>query len=233
MTPTMELKKFDISEMSTISTMSANILIYGQKQVGKSTLVRHLVSQIKNIARGVAILPTCDVEKDFLSEKVQTRFIYISELIDGLIYGQKNSKKKNLDENAYVFLDDCLDEVDWKNDRNMRELIINGRLLKISTILNTSDSNSIGKIDSWSLGNFDFIFIFQHNKMQLQKLYKNLHFYTGIFENFETFNAIVEKYCQDYGCIVINNYNTGQSDKFEDIVSWYKAEFSSGITKAN
>jgi len=68
--------------------------------------------------------------------------------------------------------------------------------------------------------NFDFIFIFFSNYINIQK--KIWEQYAGMFDTFDSFKYVFNKCTTNYGCMVINN--RVNSENIEDIVYWWRAE---------
>ena len=61
----------------------------------------------------------------------------------------------------------------------------------------------------------DYVFIFKENIESTRiQLYNN---YAGCFPTFESFCDAMDRYTEDFGCLVIRN-------AYEDNVFWYKAE---------
>ena len=67
----------------------------------------------------------------------------------------------------------------------------------------------------------DYVFILKENIYQNRKrLYDH---YCGMFPSLDIFQQVFLPCTEDYQCMVINNTNI--SNKVEDIVFWYKADY--------
>ena len=114
-------------------------------------------------------------------------------------------------------MDDCLYDNDWKKDKIIREIFMNGRHWGIMFVLLMQ--YAIG-IPPNLRSNIDWVFLLRENNFQnRKKLYEN---YAGMFHNFEMFCQTMDACTENYECLVI--HNGAKSNKLEDQVFWYKAE---------
>jgi hypothetical protein len=114
-------------------------------------------------------------------------------------------------------MDDCLYDNDWKKDKVIREIFMNGRHWGCFFIL--SMQYAIG-IPPNLRSNIDWVFLLRENIVQnRKKLYEN---YAGMFHTFEMFAQTMDECTENFECLVI--HNGSKSNKLEDQVFWYKAE---------
>lgn len=218
----LKLKKFDMSMIGDGDT----VILLGKRNTGKSYLTKDLLYHKKHIPVGTVISGT-EGANGFFSEFVPSTLVY--EEYDPLILQkfwkrQMSLKKKikggqkDIDNRAYLVFDDCLaDSGDWKNDKIVRRLFMNGRHIDIFFILTMQYPIGIGP----SLRtNIDFVFILRENNYAIRK--KIYEHYAGNFKTFEFFCEIMDQCTENYECLVINNKS--KSNKLEDQVYWYKAE---------
>jgi hypothetical protein len=216
----LKIRKFDISTMAFDST----ICCVGKRRTGKSMLVRDIMYHFRHIPKGCVFsgtehcspffrnfVPDMYISKEYDSDALEKIF----EKQDAIINRDGGKTERN---NIFLVMDDMLaDSANWKKDRQIRELLMNGRHRNIFFILTMQ----------YPLGippdlrtNLDYVFIFRENILANRKrIWEN---FAGIIPKFSIFVSILEQCTEDYTCLVINN--NSQSNKLEDIVFWYKAE---------
>tara|TARA_Y100000389_G_C17470948_1_gene530726 strand:- start:4231 stop:4962 length:732 start_codon:yes stop_codon:yes gene_type:complete len=146
---------------------------------------------------------------------------YTPELIEKFVNRQKymvTNKKKNPE--AFLILDDMMaDSKKIMKDTNIRFIYLNGRHFKITMI--TAAQFSLDSGGPSIRANIDYVFLLRENVVANQeKLYK--HFF-GIFPTFNMFQQTLMACTENYGMLVLDN--TSRSNKIEDCVFWYRAEF--------
>ena len=123
----------------------------------------------------------------------------------------------DIDNRAFLIMDDCLYDNDWKKDKRIREIFMNGRHWGIFFILLMQ--YAIGIAPNLRC-NIDWVFLLRENSYQnRKKLYEN---YAGMFYNFEMFCQTMDACTENYGCLVI--HNGSKSNKIEEQVYWYCAD---------
>jgi len=217
-----QLKKFN---MSMIRDDSVVVLI-GKRNTGKSYLTKDLLFHHQDLPAGTIISPTENANK-FYTDFIPPIFIhdeYEPKITDEFIKRQKNLKKritvngeKDIDNRAFLIMDDCLYDNDWKKDKVIREIFMNGRHWGIFFLL--SMQYAIG-IPPNLRSNIDWVFLLRENNFQnRKKLYEN---YAGMFYTFEMFCQTMDACTENFECLVI--HNGAKSNKLEDQVYWYKAD---------
>ena len=123
----------------------------------------------------------------------------------------------SLDNAYFLVLDDLLsDAKNWKNDRQIRELLMNGRHYGLTTWI--SLQYPLG-IPPDLRTNLDFIFIFREPiRANRKRLYEN---FAGCVGSYDEFQVILDQCTSDYSCLVVDN--TTKSNNIEDMVFYWRA----------
>ena len=218
-------KKFEIKNIQDNSA----ICLIAKRNSGKSWLVKDILFHKKDIPAVIIISPT---EKlgGFYNKFVPNTFIYneykhsiltkIFKRQELLIEKNKQRQlkgKNKIDERLLLVMDDCLASKSvWAKDKNIFELLCNGRHYSITFVLTMQ--YSLG-IQPELRSNFDFVFLLSEDFANNQKrLYEH---YAGIFDSFDTFKQIFIKMTDNYGCMVLNSQI--KSHELQNKVFWYKA----------
>ena len=199
------------------------VVMIGKRNTGKSFLTKDLLYYKKHLPVGTVISPTENANR-FYSDIVPPIFIhdeYTPTVVSSFMKKQKKMKKRklsgdNIDNKAFLILDDCLYDADWKKDKRIKEIFMNGRHWNIQFVL----------IMQYALGippnlrtNIDYTFILREPYIANRKrIYEN---FAGMFPTFESFCQVMDQCTENYECLVIDN--NAQSNKLEDQVFWYKA----------
>ncbi len=222
----LELKKFDPSCIKSDSV----IVFIGKRNTGKSYCMKDILSYHKDLPVGIVISPT-EVANNYFEKFIPNMLIYdeyeptiIQRFVDRQINinKQKNDQIKkfgrsDIDNRAFLILDDCLYDKTWPTDKNIRSIFMNGRHYKIFFLITMQFCLGLPPI---LRANIDYVFIFKNNLIkEREKLFNH---YAGVFNDFNTFCTVMDKCTEDYECLVIDNKI--QSNKLEDQVKWYKAK---------
>lgn len=206
----MELKKFDMRKIKNDEIL----LTIGRRNCGKSFLVKDFLYFNKDISSGIVITP----KKNFYEKIMPSNLIYNDydkNIIENLIKKQKEKQlinKNKIDDTEFLILDNCL--YDFKNDE-IKELILSCKYLKIKFMLTIQISSSLS---SNLRSNIDYVIILKEN-INRKMLYEH---YLKTFTTLDIFNELMDKYTENYGCLVINCKT--ESKKLEDKIFWYKAD---------
>lgn len=216
----LQLKKFNMNQIKDDEV----IVLIGKRNTGKSYMTKDLLYYHRNLPAGTVICPTESANR-FYSDIVPPILIheeYSPAIINNFIKRQKNLKKKmlnedkNIDNRAFLILDDCLYDNGWTKDKHIREIFMNGRHWGIMFIL--AMQFALG-IPPNLRSNIDYVFILRENIVSNRKrLYEH---YAGMFPTFEMFCSTMDQCTENYECLVI--HNSAKSNKLEDQVYWYKA----------
>ena len=217
----LKLKKFNMNMIKDDSV----VVMIGKRNTGKSFLTKDLLFHHQDLPAGTVISPTEHANK-FYSNIVPPIFIhseYEPKITNEFMKRQKTLKKrimggeKDIDGRAFLIMDDCLYDNDWKKDKVIREIFMNGRHFNIFFLLLLQ--YAIG-IPPNLRTNIDWVFILRENNWQNRK--KLYECYAGMFHTFEMFCQTMDACTENFECLVI--HNGSKSNKIEDQVFWYKAE---------
>jgi len=220
----LRLSKFDprtIEERRTKGQGPATCVFIGKRGTGKSTLVADILYHCRKIPIGVAISATEDGNA-FYSNYVPELFIhseYKSDVVQSVVTRQKKvvSKDKDIKNDAFLLLDDCMYDKKMIRDPNIRGIFMNGRHWRITFMITMQYCMDLPPD---LRANIDYIFILRENIIQNQeKLYKN---FFGIFPHMDTFKEVMTACTEGYDCLVLDN--TSRSNKITDCVFWYRAK---------
>lgn len=222
----LELKKFDITSITDDSV----VVFIGKRRTGKSFLVRDLLYHHRDLPIGTLISATESANR-FYSDMIPSLFIhdeYTPEIIDNVVKRQKLIIKKinkdkerygkcGIDPRAFLILDDCLFNNNWVRDKNVIQIFLNGRHIKMMFMITMQ--YALGVPPSLRT-NIDYVFILRENNMaNRRRIYEN---YAGMIPSWELFNEIMNQCTENYECLVLKV--NAQSNKLEDQIFWYKAE---------
>ena len=220
------LKKFDMRNIKDDTT----VVMLGKRNTGKSVLVKDLLYYKKHIPFGTVISAT-ESANGFYQKHVPGNLIYEEFNTDLILNALKRQKlmlarmekekaqtgRTRIDPNCFLILDDCLFDNTWSRTKEMRYVFMNGRHLKILSIITMQ----------YPLGvppalrtNIDYVFVLRENVFSNRKrIYEQ---YAGMFPTFDYFCQIMDQCTENYECLVI--HNGAKSNKIEDQVFWYKAD---------
>jgi hypothetical protein len=222
----LELRKFD---PSTIKSDSVVVFI-GKRNTGKSYCMKDILSYHKELPVGIVISPT-ESANNYFEKFIPNMLIYdeyqpaiVKRFLDRQVNINKHKNEQikkygssDIDNRAFLILDDCLYDKSWPTDKNIRSIFMNGRHYKIFFLITMQYCLGLPPI---LRANIDYVFIFKNNLIkEREKIYNH---YAGIFNDFSTFCTVMDKCTDNYECLVIDN--KVQSNKLEDQVKWYKAK---------
>lgn len=226
------LKKFDIT---TVRDDSVCVFIAARNS-GKTVLVKDLLYYKRDFPLGTVISPTEDSNRAFAAI-IPSPLIhdgYTPEIIDKVLKRQRivikqaekevcSYGKTSIDPRAFLVMDDCMFDNDWKKDKNMRYIFSNGRHRKLLLLMTLQ--YVIG-IPPDLRANIDYVFIMREKNYQNRKKLYDL--YCGVFPTYDMFCKVMDVVTEGYGCLVIDN--TSRSNKLTDNVFWYEAEMHNNFT---
>ena len=212
----------------------AAICMIAKRASGKSYIVRDILKKKNDISAAMVIAPT-DKMSGFYDEFIPSIYIhyeYESQKLTQLFHRQKILIQKNkdrakegkvlIDTRVILVMDDCLaDKKSWMKDKNIAELLQNGRHYHITFILTMQ--YALG-ITPELRSNFDYIFLlgedFNNNK---KKLYDH---YAGMFPSYDIFAQVFQQVTVAYESMVLNN--RVKSANIGEKVFWFKADMPKG-----
>lgn len=199
------LEKFDLNKVSP----GDNIFIIGKPGCGKTVLISKIINQFQDCPVEMVISPTEALER-FYIKNVKSKIIYkhySPEFLSRFIKNQITDINDHaiLDSGCFVILDNCLLKSDYNNDKVLSDLLVNGYFYQTTSIIATVCPFGFGKYFSTSM---DYIFIFRNTHyIYLQCIYED---YFSTLVSYEIFTKIMDKYTQDYMCIVIDCKDSGK-----------------------
>ena len=223
---TLNLKKFDITSITDDSV----VVFIGKRRTGKSWLLKNLLYYHRDIPIATIISSTETANK-FYGDIVPSLFIHdevTPSLLENVVGRQKTIRKQmdkekrrtgscNIDPRALVVLDDCMHDKSWVNNKNIRELFMNGRHWKVFFMVALQFPLGIPPV---LRTNIDYVFISRENSMNNRKrIYDN---YASIFPTFDMFCTVMDQCTENYECLVVQT--NALSNKLQDQVFWYKAQ---------
>jgi hypothetical protein len=126
---------------------------------------------------------------------------------------EKQESQKNA---AFLILDNCCHQINWKTSKNMAYIFNNVRQLQVCSMITMPYPLSIPPRLRACI---DFVFIFKDTDVEhKRRLYEQ---YAGMFKSFEDFSQMMDQCTENFDCLVIDN--TRKSNKIEDLVfrfSW-------------
>jgi hypothetical protein len=239
----MKLKRFDMNSISNNKNGNKRdnvIVVIGKNQTGKSVLVRDFLYHNQDIPIGTIISGKEDAT-EFYEKIVSESFIhneYSSYLIEKFLqrqrmvmrqYDKERFKYNNngfyyqeptINPRSFVVLEDFFNENLWEN-KILRRLFINSRCFRITLLITLYNPL---RLPPGLKSNIDYIFILREqlrDNNYRKGIYNN---YADIFPTFESFCQTMDKYTENYGCLVIDN-NTRVEATLDEKVFWYKADF--------
>lgn len=222
----LKLRKFDMRMIKDDSV----VVMLSKRGCGKSILIKDMMSYHTDIPLAMVISPT-EEANGFFGDFVPNIFLhdeYDPKRMESLINRQKRVIRQikreksmygtcNIDPRAFIIMDDCMyNAASWNRDSNIRYLFLNGRHVKVLTVVSTQYAHSLPPT---LRTNIDYIFILRENVLKNRKIiFEN---FAGMFQSFELFCTVLDQTTENYECLVVCNKT--QSNKLEDCVFWYKA----------
>jgi len=222
-----KIKKFNPKNIS----LNSKILFIGKSKSGKSWVMKDIMYNLRHkLAHGIAMCPT-DTLNRFYPQFVPSIFTYENVdlvVIKKFLSYQIALKKINIDRikhhkklkpyHGYIIMDDCFSSVlDWKNSKEIKRILYEGRHYKLLYLL--SMQYSLG-IPPEYRSNFDYIILMSDNiEKNKKRLYEH---YAGIFPNYDDFKIAFDEITDNYRCMVI--INDPKLKHISDVIQWYKAK---------
>ena len=165
----LELRKFDPSVIKSDSV----VVFIGKRNTGKSYCMKDILSYHKDLPVGIVISPT-ETANNYFEKFIPNMLIYdeyepsiVKKFLDRQINinKQRNDQIKKfgsseIDNRAFLILDDCLYDKTWASDKNIRSIFMNGRHYKIFFLITMQYCLGLPPI---LRANIDYVFIFKNN----------------------------------------------------------------------
>jgi hypothetical protein len=198
----------------------SKIVVIGKPGTGKTTLITSLLYHKKHIFPTALVVSGTEDSNGHYSKIFPSAFVHNktnNNIIENFIKRQKLAKQYLSNPWSILLLDDCTDDPKIFNDPLYQGLFKNGRHWKMLFILSLQYCMDVKPVIRT---NVDGCFILRETNLKNRKsLWEN---YAGVIPDFSQFCDIMDQITDDYTALYINN--TGQSNKLEDCVFYYKAE---------
>lgn len=223
-----EISKFNITKHITFLPTEKKapiITLLGKRGSGKSYLLRDIMSHFTDLKFGTVISGT-ELSSPFFCDFMPRVFInyeydpiIIAKLLQrqlSMVKEQLKGNAQNIDNRAFLILDDCLFDQRWTRDKIMRLIFLNGRHWNLMTIITMQTPLGITPL---MRDNIDYAFILNFPQQNArEKIYVN---YASVFPTKESFFRVLDATTEDNECLVVKN--CGNSRQLKDNVFWYKA----------
>ena len=198
----------------------SKIVVIGKPGTGKTTLITDLLYHKKHIYPTGLVFSGTEDSNGHYSKIFPSTFVYNkldNDVLESYIKRQKLARDNIKNPWSVLLLDDCTDDPRIFNDPLFQGLFKNGRHWKMLFILSLQYCLDIKPVIRT---NVDGCFILRETNLKNRKsLWEN---YAGVIPDFNQFCEIMDQITDDYTALYINN--TGQSNKIEDCIFWYKAK---------
>lgn len=190
------INKFNISDIEE----NSHILIIGK---GKNELCKNILYNFKHFTSTQIISPT-ERQEIFFSNFIINQLInlkYTDQLITEFLECQIIKKsKKDGQEKSIIVMNDCLNNMELSNSKDLGEILFNGKHYDITYVLTLPVSI---QVPPELRGSFDYVFLFsQNHESSLKMFYKK---YASIFPSFRSFSKTFKELTKNRGCMVIKN----------------------------
>ena len=222
-----ECEGLRLKEFSMTKVRDNSVCVFiGKTHTGKSFCVRDLLYYKKDFPAGKVMSATEDANcffKEFVPSSIIS-YDWSEIACDKFVKRQRiicNKKREDpnykfVDPRGFFVLDDLMYDTSWIKYRTIKQLFMTGRHFAILFIVTMQYPLGIPPA---LRTNIDYVFLFRENIVKNRKrIYDN---FAGMFPTFQSFCATMDKYTENYGCIVI--HNGAKSNNIYDQVYWYRA----------
>jgi len=218
----LRLKEFTMKQVRDNSVC----VFIGKTHTGKSFCVRDLLFHKADFPVGKVMSGTEKANgfyKDFMPPSIIS-YDWSAVSCDKFVKRQEIICNKKLhdpnfsyvDPRGFLVLDDLMYDTSWINYKTIKQLFMTGRHYHILFIITMQ--YPLG-IPPTLRTNIDYIFLFRDTIVKNRKrIYEH---FAGMFPSFDLFCSTMDKYTENYGCIVI--HNGAKTNNIIDQVYWYKA----------
>jgi DNA polymerase III delta prime subunit len=196
------LKKFNVNEIVN----NPHILMIGKRGSGKTYTIINIINDLYKINKIDEIIIISPVEKHTNTYKkvftnIKTFYHnYSAKLISQILKKQLILQKQKKSKKIMIIFDDCVGPEIWDQDKNLQEILYNGRHFNIGFILGMQFP---GIIKESLISNFDYYFLFNDVYIpNIKRLYDN--YYANRITSFDLFKNILLYTTQNYGSMIIN-----------------------------
>ncbi|AGO82345.2 hypothetical protein pdul_cds_334 [Pandoravirus dulcis] len=212
--PQLDLRKFNWKAFKPDRV----VMLVGKRGTGKSVLLRDLLSHLSSeYDGGVAMSPTPE-SQDMFREFMPDSCVfdeYSSEKIGEIVTKLRQFNHMGVYKRVFVLLDDCMFDASVLKSKQMRDIHMNGRHLKI---LFLNIVQYVMDVPKAIRSQIDYVFALREpQRAYRENLYKN---FFGIFPTYDEFSAAFDACTENFGCIVVDS--TARTNAIEDSVFWYR-----------
>ena len=199
------------------------IIFLGRRKSGKTVGIFTLLHKFKDVFKsGLVFCGSIATAMEY-RKIIPGSFIYDTvdpKVIKKFIARQERAIQRGNVENTFILLDDCGFDSKQMNNKAIRSLFQNGRHYKICTIISLQYCLSIGP----SLrSNCDFLFACREKSITYRaKLFEHFNI---CFRNTEEFDECYRACTTNYEIFVMANALPTSSDRPEDNVFYWKAQY--------
>lgn len=203
-------KKYNQTASHTGHKPNASLII-GKRQSGKTFVTKDIISTLNKIHNfEKTILFTYD-KSNCEFNNVSMVDEYSSDALKNIIEEQQNIDSKPV----LLIFNDCIHSNKINNDDNFKEIIINGRHLKIYSIVIMQYPFDFKEL----IINFDFVYFFRDPHIGNCKKAYDLYF--GILPSYSQFDKLVQSLV--YKCIVLDNFCNDNCNDLSDRIGYYES----------
>jgi hypothetical protein len=222
----LDIKKFDIKKVKH----NKIYILIGKRNSGKTYLLKYILFHMQAIPIGIIVSRTEYMNKSYkkfapaaifkheYSDKLLAQFV--SRQMDETDRYEEEIERygySNINPEAFLIFDDCLDDTKWCTNVDIKFIFYNGRHAKITFFLCMQHPMGIPPSLRTQA---DYVFIFNDENIDnRQRIYKQ---YCGMFPSFAIFNKVMKQLTGDYQCIVVDNTDP-TSKTVSEKVFYYKA----------
>lgn len=205
--PTKQLKKHRI------------ILLVGRRGTGKTKLAEDLMYHLRDgLDFGLAMTPTEETAGMFRSH-MPASWVYSGFSIDKLeqmLAMQRANVANGKQRDLFLLCDDCTYEKNAWKSTPVRDLFLNGRHARIMLMMSSQYIMDLGPD---LRNNIDYVFCLKQPIISEKR--KLWTYFFGMVESFSDFSRILDRCCENYGCLVLDN--TAPTIRMEDCIFWYRS----------
>ena len=197
------------------------VFIINKRGVGKTTVSKCLAYYKKHIPMGLIMNGTEEATKAY-APICPDIFIFNKwepKQVETLLARQKRQVHEGKPlSSVFLIMDDVAYDKKLFSDKVFRELIMNGRPLKIYTQVCVQ---YVGDLNPAIRENIDFLIVGFTPGHNLRKKYFD-NFFAGLIDDFPTFCTILDATTQNHECLVLDN--TKLTTKVSERLYWFKAK---------
>ncbi len=198
------LTKFDMKRIQN----GESVLINGKRSVGKSVIINDYLKHHDQFSTGLIVAPCEGINPELVDPS------WIQEDLTPAIM-TTFAETCATSNSGIIILDDYGAEI--QQNLTLSNSIINNRPTNASLVVTQQYPMTFNKKVRDA---FDWVFLCREANLSTQRKLFEQH--GSVFTTFAMFQAMLNDYTRDYGCLVI--HKASQSSELQDSVFWYCAE---------